>query len=141
MFCHLSKFSPLPNSLFPMPNSQSSIPNPQLPILNSQSPNPESWFFLIGPKIVLKQRINKQQSYVSLAESFYCVNYGSSSIMSKSSSNNLSNENKHCCFCCLQDKTWIKMPKWTIFVISLLWKHRVFMFSLLRFFDVIIDDQ
>ena len=33
----------------------------------------------------------------------------------KSSSENLSNHNKHFCF---QDKTWIKMPKWTIFLIS-----------------------
>ena len=40
-----------------------------------------------------------------LAESFYYVNYGSSIITSKSSSYNLSNENKHRCFCCLQDKT------------------------------------
>ena len=40
--------------------------------------------------------------------------------MSKSSSKNLSNENKHWCFCCLQDKTWIKMP--------IVWKHRVFWF-------------
>ena len=37
----------------------------------------------------------------------------------------------HWCFCCLRDKTWIKMP--------ILWKHRVCLFSLLRFFDVIID--
>ena len=28
------------------------------------------------------------------------------------------------CFCCLQDKPWIKMPKWTIFEISFLWKHQ-----------------
>ena len=42
------------------------------------------------------------------------------------------NENKHWCFCCLQDKTWIKM--------SFLWKHRLYLFSLLRFFDIIIDD-
>ena len=34
----------------------------------------------------------------------------SSFIMTKSSSNNVSNENKQMCFCCLQDKTWIKMP-------------------------------
>ena len=39
-------------------------------------------------------------------------------IASKSSSDNLSNHNKHLCFCCLQDKTWIKMPKWNIFLIS-----------------------
>ena len=36
-----------------------------------------------------------KSSFVSLAESFYYVNYGSSIITSKSSSNNLSNENKH----------------------------------------------
>ena len=40
-----------------------------------------------------------------LAESFYYVNYGSSIITSKSSSYNLSNENKHRCFGCLKDKT------------------------------------
>ena len=39
------------------------------------------------------------------AESFYNVKNGSSIITSKSSSKNLSNENKHWCFCCLQDKT------------------------------------
>ena len=32
------------------------------------------------------------------------------------------------CFCCLQDKMWIKMPKWTIFEISFLWKHQYFCF-------------
>ena len=26
------------------------------------------------------------------------------------------------------DKTWIKMPKWTIFEISILWKHQCFCF-------------
>ena len=43
------------------------------------------------------------------------------------------------CFCCLQDKTWIKMPKWTIFVIS----SQVFVLITEIFdelFDVIIDD-
>ena len=29
-------------------------------------------------------------------------------------------KHKHWCFCCLQDNTWIKMPKWTIFEISFL---------------------
>ena len=53
-----------------------------------------------------------------LAESFYNVENGSSFITSKSLSENLSNHKKHLCFCCLQDKTWIKMPKWTIFLIS-----------------------
>ena len=50
-----------------------------------------------------------------LAESFYNVKNGSSIITSKSSSKNLSNEKKQWCFCCLQDKTWIKIP--------ILWKH------------------
>ena len=36
----------------------------------------------------------------------------------KNTSNNLSNENKYWWFFCLQDKMWIKMPKWTIFVMS-----------------------
>ena len=27
-----------------------------------------------------------------------------------------------------QDKTWIKMPKWSIFVISFLWNHQCFCF-------------
>ena len=58
------------------------------------------------------------------AESFYNVNYGSSIIMSKSSSKNLSNQNKHSCFCCLQDKMWIIIPKWTFFEVSFLWKHQ-----------------
>ena len=42
---------------------------------------------------------------------------------------------KHRYFCCLQDKLWIRLPN--------LWKHRVRLFPLLRFFDklfnVIID--
>ena len=67
----------------------------------------------------------------TLAKYFYNVKNGSSIITSKSSSKNLSNENKHWCFCCLQDKMWIKMP--------IVWKHRVYLFSLLRFFDLIID--
>ena len=44
-------------------------------------------------------------SFVTLAEVFNNVKNGSSFIMSKSSSKNLSNENNHWCFCCLQDKT------------------------------------
>ena len=52
----------------------------------------------------------------NIAESFYDVKNGSSIITSKSSSKNLSiNENKHWCFCCLQDKMWIKMPKMNYF--------------------------
>ena len=72
----------------------------------------------------------------SKAESFYNVKSGSSFIMSKSLSKNLSNENKQWYFCYLQDKTWSKMP--------ILLKHRVCIFSLLRFsdelFDVIFDN-
>ena len=41
---------------------------------------------------------------------FTTLKIGSSIITSKSLSKNFSNENKHRCFCCLQDKTWIKMP-------------------------------
>ena len=63
--------------------------------------------------------------------SFYNVKHGLSFIMSKSSSKNLSNENKRWSLCCLQDKTWIKMP--------ILWKHRVCLLSLLRFFDELFD--
>ena len=73
---------------------------------------------------------------VILAGVFYNVKNGSSFITSKSSSKNLSNENKHCCFCCLQNKSWIEMPKWTGITECL--------FSLLRFSgglsDVIIDN-
>ena len=61
----------------------------------------------------------------SIAEVFYGANYWSPIITSKNSSETLSIHNKHLClctvfssFCCLQDKTWIKMPKWTIFSIS-----------------------
>ena len=63
---------------------------------------------------------NKQTAFwnKSLAESFYKISYGSSIITSKKLSKNFSNQNKHFCFCCLQDKTWIQMPKRTIFVIS-----------------------
>ena len=43
---------------------------------------------------------------------------------------NLSNENKHWRFCCLQDKTWIKMP--------ILWKHFSITEIILRsVFDVV----
>ena len=71
-----------------------------------------------------------------LAESFYNVKNGSSIITSKSSSKNLSNENKHTqCF-----------QKIGILIHVLSWrqqKHQC-LFSLLRFFeqlfDVIIDD-
>ena len=46
----------------------------------------------------------------TLAESFCNVKNGSSIITSKSLSKNLRTENKHWCFCCLQGKTWIKIP-------------------------------
>ena len=45
------------------------------------------------------------KSICGTLQSFYNVKYGSSIITSKSSSKNLSNQNKHLCFCCLQDKT------------------------------------
>ena len=73
---------------------------------------------------------------VSKAEVFYNVKKRSSFITSKSLPKNLSNENKHWSFCCLQDRAWIKVP--------ILWKHRVYLFSSLRFFDklfVIIKDD
>ena len=54
----------------------------------------------------------------TLAGVFYNVKNGSSFITSKSWSENLSNHNKHLCFRRLQDKVWIKIPKWTIFLIS-----------------------
>ena len=50
-----------------------------------------------------------------LVKYFYNVKNGSSIITSKSSSKNFSNENKQWCFCCLQGKTWIRVP--------ILWKH------------------
>ena len=73
----------------------------------------------------------------TLAESFYNVKYGSSIITSESLWENLSKENKHWCFCCLKDKTRIKMPKST--------GNTECLFSLLRFsddklFDITIDD-
>ena len=55
------------------------------------------------------------REWTTIAQYFYNVKNGWSIILSKSSSKNLSNENKQWCFCCLQDKTWIKMP--------ILWKH------------------
>ena len=42
---------------------------------------------------------------ISKAQYFYNVKNGSSNIMSKSLSKNLSNGYKQWCFCCLQDKT------------------------------------
>ena len=56
----------------------------------------------------------------SLVEVFYNVKNGSSFITSKSSSKNLSNEDIHWCFCCLQDQMLIEMP--------ILWNHSVFVF-------------
>ena len=73
----------------------------------------------------IKKSMLLSRFVVSRAEVFYGANYWSPIITSKNSSENLSNHNKHLCFCtvfssfcCLQDKTWIKMPKWTIFLIS-----------------------
>ena len=69
-----------------------------------------------------------------LAEVFYVANYWSPIITSKNSSEILSNHNKHLCFFCLQDKMWIEMPKWTIFLC-----HQMCLFWLLRISDVIFD--
>ena len=63
----------------------------------------QSLFFVI----IKNQKVRVVQV---ITTEFYNVKNESSIIMSKSSSKNLSNENKECCFWCLQDKTWIKMP-------------------------------
>ena len=55
---------------------------------------------------------------------------------SKSSSENLSNHYKDLCFCCLQDKACIKMPKWIIFLIL----SKVFVL-ITELFDIINDDS
>ena len=57
------------------------------------------------------------ESYTEKRRNFRipCSLKPSLSTTSKSLSNNQSSQNKCLCFCCLQDKTWIKMPKWTIF--------------------------
>ena len=52
-----------------------------------------------------------------IAEVFYGANYWSPIITSKNSSEILSNHNKHLWLLCFQYKMWIKMPKWTIFLI------------------------
>ena len=57
---------------------------------------------------------------VFLLHQLWIVNYSV-----KSSSNNLSNENINTG---VSDKTWIKMPKLTIFEISFLWKHQFLCF-------------
>ena len=71
------------------------------------------------------------------AEFFYYVKYCSSIITSENWSENLNNKNKNWCFCCLLDKTLIKMPKRT--------GNKDCLFSLLRFSDqfsdIIIDNQ
>ena len=74
------------------------------------------------------------------AESFYNVNYGSSIIMSKSSSKNLSNQNKHLWW------SYKKKVHFGILIHVLSWRQRKHkcLFWLLRFFDelfgVIFDD-
>ena len=70
-----------------------------------------------------KQRLwdllkSMDSQYASLAEVFYGAIYWSPIITSKNWSEFLSNQNKHLCFFCFQDKLWINMPKWTIFLIS-----------------------
>ena len=53
--------------------------------------------------------------WLTIAGVFYNVKNWLSFITSKSSSENLSNHNKHLSFCCLQDKTWIKNAKMNYF--------------------------
>ena len=67
-----------------------------------------------------KQRLwdllkSMDSQYASLAEVFYGAIYWSPIITSKNWSEFLSNQNKHLCFFCFQDKIWNKMPQWTIF--------------------------
>ena len=80
------------------------------------------WLFVI----VFSSKKIENNSAVFLQHQKQIVNY-----YVKTSSKNLSNENKQWCFCCLQDKKWSKMP--------ILWKNRVRMFSLLIFFDELFD--
>ena len=70
-----------------------------------------SYFSMNQLKYFKKTKIIEQ----SVAGVFYSVKNGLSFTASKSSLENIINHNKHLCFCSLQDKTWIKMPKWTIF--------------------------
>ena len=67
--------------------------------------NPRNRFSLYIPVTGRFENFEKFKSKVIIAESFYNVKYGSSIITSESLSENLSIENKHWCFCCLQDKT------------------------------------
>ena len=87
-------------------------------------------FRTICANVHKSDKINFELIGDKIAGVFYNIKNGSSFIMSKSSSKNLSNENKPWCFCCLQDKTWIKMP--------ILWKHTACFFSLLRFFGELL---
>ena len=70
------------------------------------------------------QRLPKGTIYIKDSELDHKQSLSTTSIMDcqllrqKVRQKNLSNQNKHFCFCCLQEKTWIKMQKWTIFVIS-----------------------
>ena len=74
---------------------------------------------LLSPLLLIILYLFKQTMVilaVFVLRRLWIVNYSV-----KSLSNNLSNEN-------IKDKTWIKMPKWTIFELWLLWKHQC-MFS------------
>ena len=79
---------------------------------------PQFKIFLVVNLLLGLSSIKLMDFFVTKPGVFYNVKNGSSFITSKSSSDNLSNHKKHLCFCCLLDKTWIKMPKWTIFLIS-----------------------
>ena len=59
---------------------------------------------LIGFNVLIYQKVN-DISRVFLQRQLWIVNYGLSIIATKSSSKNLSNQNKHLCLCCLQYKT------------------------------------
>ena len=82
------------------------------------------FLLLLRPRIsyVIQHKIGHVFIFLNflplLAGIFYNVKNSLSFITSKSLSENLSNNNKYLRFCCLQDKMWIKMPNWTIFLIS-----------------------
>jgi hypothetical protein len=81
--------------------------------------------------ILLYLKVRRFQNVSLITWSLLQHQIRSSFITSKSLSKNLSNEKNHWCFCCLRDKTRLKMP--------ILWKHRVCLFSLLSFFDERFD--
>lgn len=76
-----------------------------------------------------KIKVQKRHFLTKKLSLFYHVNYGLSIIASK-----VSQKHEQWCFCCLQDKKWIKMPKWT--------ENRECLFSLLkRFMSVFAKEE